>query len=262
MDITYLQNILKHLSSLVPSQYREAEKSKIHTVEAFKQLFPDEKDLIQSINKLKFTPALGILNGFHADLFNDSRSNLASIIAAKIEVLKRIPIKNAVHDLEQNTQLIKQHEHTIEQYRVELQKADERLIAAGKIQSEQDKKIHTLQEEVKKQGLITKWKNRISIPIVLSLVGGIFWAGWYAGNTKYDKDKIDLSETNIVLKDSLKLYRKGIDYLRMSSDSAHQILGHMPYNEMSLDTAQHHKVQSTIENAGHILYLNKNYKIK
>jgi hypothetical protein len=44
------------------------------------------------------------------------------------------------------------------------------------------------------------------------------------------------------------------------SDSALNILGHMPYDKMKLDTAEFHNVQSNIEAAGAALYLNTNHK--
>jgi hypothetical protein len=45
--------------------------------------------------------------------------------------------------------------------------------------------------------------------------------------------------------------------MRFISDSAHQILGHMPYDQMKLDTSEFRKVQSNIEAAGAALYLNE-----
>lgn len=102
--------------------------------------------------------------------------------------------------------------------------------------------------------------------VALALLGGFFWFGTYVGTTKFDKNLIDLSDTNRTLKDnvaSLKDTIKGrekvIEYMKTISDSALNILGHMPYNEMTLDSLSYRKVQTTIENAGAALYLNKDY---
>ena len=60
--------------------------------------------------------------------------------------------------------------------------------------------------------------------------------------------------------DSLRLQKVDIERMRFVSDSALNILGHMPYDQMKLDTLEFHKVQSNIEAAGAALYLNINYK--
>jgi len=67
-------------------------------------------------------------------------------------------------------------------------------------------------------------------------------------------------ETDRLLKDSLKLQKQTIERMRFVSDSALNILGHMPYNQMKLDTSEFHRVQSNIEAAGAALYLNINHK--
>jgi hypothetical protein len=70
----------------------------------------------------------------------------------------------------------------------------------------------------------------------------------------------DVRERNHQLLDSLKRQSRVVERMRFVSDSALNIIGHMPYDQMKLDTAQFHKVQLTIEAAGAALYLNMNYK--
>jgi hypothetical protein len=102
--------------------------------------------------------------------------------------------------------------------------------------------------------------------VILPLLGGFFAFGLYVGTTKFDKNLIDLSDSNreyknaiVNLKDTVKARENSVEYMRRISDSALNILGHMPYKEMTLDTSSFRKVQMTIENAGAALYLNKNY---
>lgn len=103
--------------------------------------------------------------------------------------------------------------------------------------------------------------------VILPLLGGFFAFGLYVGTTKFDRNLIDLSDSNSELKtevahlkDTVKARETSIEYMRQISDSALNILGHMPYREMTLDTLSFRKVQTTIENAGAALYLNKNYR--
>lgn len=103
--------------------------------------------------------------------------------------------------------------------------------------------------------------------VILPLLGGFFAFGLYVGTTKFDRNLIDLSDSNrdlktevAHLKDTVKARENSIEYMRQISDSALNILGHMPYKEMTLDTLSFRKVQTTIENAGAALYLNKNYQ--
>ena len=98
----------------------------------------------------------------------------------------------------------------------------------------------------------------------LALLGAFFAAGLYIGNTKFDRNLIDLSDSNSLLKsditslkDTIKAREHIIEYMRYNSDSALNILSHMPYKDMTLDSQSFNKVQSTIENAGAALYLNK-----
>ena len=53
------------------------------------------------------------------------------------------------------------------------------------------------------------------------------------------------------------IYENKIKFMVRNSDFAHNILGHMPYNEMKLDTQEFRKVQTNIENAGTVLSLIK-----
>lgn len=96
----------------------------------------------------------------------------------------------------------------------------------------------------------------ISIP----LLSGTFYVGQLIGNTRYNMATNEVREHNHQLLDSLKLQQRVIERMRFVSDSALNIIGHMPYDQMKLDTTQFHKVQSTIEAAGAALYLNINYK--
>jgi hypothetical protein len=90
--------------------------------------------------------------------------------------------------------------------------------------------------------------------VVLPIICGV---AFFLGTVKYDVDKIILSDQKKALEDTVKSRENTIKYLRHNSDSALNILGHMPYGEMNLDTLSFRKVQTTIENAGAALYLNK-----
>jgi hypothetical protein len=79
----------------------------------------------------------------------------------------------------------------------------------------------------------------------------------YFANVRYDQGKIDLADKNSALKDSIVQQNKTIDYLRHNSDSALNVLSHMPYQEMNLDRLEFDKVQTNIETAGAVLNLNK-----
>ena len=96
----------------------------------------------------------------------------------------------------------------------------------------------------------------LSIP----LLSATFYFGQLIGNRRYDMSTNQIIETDRLLKDSLKLQKQTIERMRFVSDSALNILGHMPYNQMKLDTSEFHRVQSNIEAAGAALYLNINHK--
>lgn len=105
--------------------------------------------------------------------------------------------------------------------------------------------------------------TKTQLPFGIS--GGLFWAiitgvvtaAFFLGTVKYDVDKINLSEQKKALEDTVKIRDNTIKYMRQNSDSALNILSHMPYDQMKLDTLSWRKVQTTIENAGAVLYLNK-----
>ena len=92
-------------------------------------------------------------------------------------------------------------------------------------------------------GISTFW---VVLPIICSL-------SFFLGTIKYDTDKISLIEDKKALQDTIKVRENTIKYLRHNSDSALNILGHMPYNEMRLDTNEFRKVQTNIENGPEIL---------
>lgn len=100
-------------------------------------------------------------------------------------------------------------------------------------------------------------KNPIFWTATAILIGGAFTLGFYLGNAKFDNNLIELSHDKIALQDSIRKKNDLIQEIRHNSDSALNILGHMPYDEMRLDTLEFRKVQTTIENAGGALYLNK-----
>lgn len=96
--------------------------------------------------------------------------------------------------------------------------------------------------------------------VILGLISGVFYLGFVIGNTKFDISTNEIRETYRVLLDSLKTRKGDIERMRFVSDSALNILVHMPYDQMKLDTLEFHKVQSNIEAAGAAFYLNINYK--
>ena len=110
----------------------------------------------------------------------------------------------------------------------------------------------------KKEGLIlTLINNPAFWTVTVILIGASFTLGLYFGNNKFDKDKLDLTQNKRDLQDTVKKKDIVIQTLRHNSDSALNILGHMPYSEMHLDTIEFKKVQTNIESAGAVLTLNK-----
>ncbi|HKG06857.1 MAG TPA: hypothetical protein VKB19_10390 [Pedobacter sp.] len=105
-----------------------------------------------------------------------------------------------------------------------------------------------------------KIKHELFWTVLLALLSGTFYLGQLIGNTRFDISTNEIREKNKVLTDSLKLQRKAMERMRFVSDSALNILGHMPYEQMKLDTSEFRKVQTNIESAGAALYLNINYK--
>ncbi|MBN8651170.1 MAG: hypothetical protein J0L67_07075 [Cytophagales bacterium] len=90
--------------------------------------------------------------------------------------------------------------------------------------------------------------------VVLPLICGF---AFFLGSKKFDLEKINLAEQKQELENRIKAQENTIKYLRHNSDSSLNILGHMPYDEMTLDSMSFRKVQTTIENAGAALSLNK-----
>ncbi len=113
-------------------------------------------------------------------------------------------------------------------------------------------------QKSKNEGLIlTLIINPLFWSVIVILSGGAFTLGIYFGNAKFDKDLIDLTQNKKDLQDTIKNKNIIIQALRHNSDSALNIIAHMPYSEMHLDTIEFKKVQTTIENAGAVLTLNK-----
>lgn len=100
----------------------------------------------------------------------------------------------------------------------------------------------------------------VLLGIAIPLLSGTFYLGQLIGNTKFDISTNEIRETNRILIDSLRLKDRKIERMRFVSDSALNILGHMPYDKMKLDTTEFRNVQSNIESAGAALYLNINLK--
>lgn len=113
------------------------------------------------------------------------------------------------------------------------------------------------QKKKEDNSILTLIKSPTFWTVIVVLIGGAFTLGFYFGNTKFDKDLIDLTQNKKDLQDTIKSKENSIQILRYNSDSALNILGHMPYGEMHLDTLEFRKVQTNIESAGAVLYLNK-----
>ncbi|MES1226158.1 MAG: hypothetical protein ABUT20_62360 [Bacteroidota bacterium] len=105
--------------------------------------------------------------------------------------------------------------------------------------------------------IISLLKNPVFWTVIAIVIAGSFPLGLYIGNARFDNNLIELSESKRELQDSVKIKNRQIKSMKHNSDSALNILGHMPYSEMNLDTLSFHKVQTTIENVGAALYLNK-----
>jgi len=134
------------------------------------------------------------------------------------------------------------------------------ITSQGQVRLQQLQKIIDNENKQERQSIIKYplgLSQEIFWTVLIALVGGAFGFGVYFGSNKFDKNLIELSDTNRELKDTIKVLENTIKYMRNNSDVALNILGHMPYNEMTLDTLSFRKVQTTIENAGAALYLNK-----
>lgn len=128
-------------------------------------------------------------------------------------------------------------------YKTRIQLEENKLIASPK----GIKKYFLINGSTYHIGTGTFW---VALPIICGFA-------YLLGTIKYDADKISLADNKKALQDTVRIRESTIKYLRNNSDSALNILGHMPYNEMKLDTQEFRKVQTTIENAGAVLYLNK-----
>lgn len=264
MNITYLQNIVAEVALLDPSQDREAEQLKRKTIDAFRVLFPTDGKLLRSVEDLNFSPSKLTFGNNDGDKFVDSKSRLKAVIEAKIEVLKHLPMDKAKEELKKINQhqdvIIKQLERTIDQYRTELREADDNVSKARIKLREQATNIDELKTVVKGKSRNRHFSTIAFWSLAVAIVGGAFTAGFYAGNVKYDTEKIDLSEQNRVLNDSIHTYHGVADYMRNKASSAHQLLGHMPYDELKLDSIQWRKVQTHIESVGFVLDTMAHYR--
>lgn len=132
------------------------------------------------------------------------------------------------------------------------------ITTQGKIRLQQMQK-EVDYEKIQYSSLHTKSQqvDALKNPLLWTIVGGAFLLGFYFGNNKFDRNLIELSETKRTLLDTIQSRDNLIRYIRSNSDSALNIIAHMPYQEMNLDTNSWRKVQTTIENAGAALSLNK-----
>jgi hypothetical protein len=110
---------------------------------------------------------------------------------------------------------------------------------------------------IKKYFLISNNSFHIGIGTFWVVLPMICTFAFFLGTIKYDADKISLSEQKKALVDTIKIRENTINYLRHNSDSALNILGYIPYKEMSLDTLSFRKAQNSIKDAGAALNLNK-----
>lgn len=115
----------------------------------------------------------------------------------------------------------------------------------------------TIQKRKEDNPILSLVKSPLFWTVLVVAIGASFTLGFNFGNVKFDKDLIELVQTKKDLEDSVKVKEGLIQKLRINSDSALNILSHMPYNEMKLDTQEFRKVQTTLENAGAVLYSNK-----
>lgn len=261
MDANYLQDIVDKLSSLQPSQYRDAEQLKIHAVEALKQLFPGDGLLALKMDHLNFKPSIGVSDQFNRDQFLNAKNTLASMIAAKIVVLTQLPVKKSIIDIEQNNQvqasIISQQEAIISQYKTAVRAADKKLLEQTAIIADLKADINSLNAEVRKKRISSILLNGVFWGFIGAfLIGVPLWSFDQGKDLGYQR----VDEERLQLKDSVKVLNKAINYMRHNSDSALNILSHMPYDKMTLDTLTYRKVQTNIEGAGAVLYLNINYK--
>lgn len=63
---------------------------------------------------------------------------------------------------------------------------------------------------------MNNFSKKLTIPIIISIVGGVFMFGYYVGTIKFDKDKISLSDENKVLKEEKTIIIKKYNLLKES----------------------------------------------
>jgi len=134
------------------------------------------------------------------------------------------------------------------------------ITTQGQVRLQQLQKIVDNEKKQESQSIIKYplgLSQELFWTLFIALISGAFALGIYFGSNKFDRNLIELSDTNKELKDTIKARENIIKYIRHNSDSALNILSHMPYDEMTLDTLSFRKVQTTIEDAGAALYLNK-----
>jgi len=245
----------------------------IKSAELIRQVFPT--NFVEAVYQIK-----AIDNGT-SDLYS-KKVQLKSILEAKLDSILRV--QQARETVERDNQLKRQQ--------VEEQAAKTKAIIDDEkimiLQSELKKATDSLQEiKNRETGYINQIdllssklnvKNRIKIVREVGFWGTMaaacalfLAAGYYWGNSKFDSEKFQLKEQRDHYRaqvdsmtklstGTIKLQRQTIERMRFVSDSALNILGHMPYDQMKLDPTQFHKVQSNIEAAGAALYLNINHK--
>ncbi len=100
-------------------------------------------------------------------------------------------------------------------------------------------------------------KSPLFWSILTILIGASFTLGVYFGNTRFDSNMILLTEEKKALLDTVKIKENLINVFRNNSDSALNILSHLPYSELKIDSLEFNIIQSTIEKVGEVLRLNK-----
>jgi hypothetical protein len=223
-----------------------------------------------SITQIKNDYRLARIRDKSKGLQNMYEKKAKQLIENYIDLLEE-KNKIAITEANKKNQKSVQREHMFQQQL-------EELVPKYNFQVEENRRLHqefqNLQTEAKQKRTYWKILNgvyHINVPlfwsVALPLLGGFFAFGLYAGTTKFDKNLIELSDSNrifqsdiVSLKDTIKVRENGIEYMRHVSDSALNILGNVPYTEIVLDSIAFKKIQSTIEKAGAALYLNKDYR--
>lgn len=225
----------------------------------------------------QYSSILGIQNDYKIRRITEESNSLESVYRTKtIQLIKnfieQLTDKHALALAEEDNQnkLTEKREDKLNQELLDLKKRHndaideinklQQDIIAFKNSENSEKKVLKVNKGVYHIDQSLFWT------ISLALLSGFFAFGLYVGTTKFDKNLIELSEGNSQLKKDTSLIMQtvrerdnSIEYMRHVSDSALTILSNMPYNEMHLDSVSFRKVQTTIENAGKALLINKNY---